>query len=92
MSVTVVVVGVHVIPSGDVNTVELFVPTTHLPPPHAMHLAVALWRAVHVTPSDDVQMDVEPAAAHIHPFHAIPDLADKGVPLSDHSPRAGLVS
>lgn len=73
---TVVVVGVHVTSSVDVNTVEPFVPTTHLPPPHAMHLAgiptILRW-TVHVTPSVDVQIDVAPAAAHNHPFHAIAD-------------------
>ena len=72
--VIVVVFDVHVIPSGDVHTVEPVVPTTHLPPPHAIQVAfVTVWRNVHVMPSADVKIDVAPAAAHIQPFHAIAD-------------------
>jgi len=97
-AVIVVAMGVHVIPSGEVYTVDVSVPATQFPPPQAMlvHLMVVepllVKRSVHAIPSVDVRIDVEPAATHTEPFHAMAVFGSTPDPATDHSASRGFDS
>ena len=78
------VFGVHVLPSGEVNTVEVEVPATHCPPPQPMHVPVLDEVVCQTMPFEDEDMKV-PAPAHIHPFQAILVPAAMDVVLTDHN-------